>query len=414
MLSLYFNCRLTGQRLTVDSADSGYFYPVTYPQRVSTEIYNQYAVLLKTIESYAVFKFDTIIFNLAIDFIDDRIEEEIKKLIINNYSANKITIKMTRPSTVKEWINDTAYASTEIKKNSPVLVVMNHDHPFVDYTPRAFNAFVEAVFPDSENNLGKALYYSHAPEVISWAVNGRGDTKFINHNESIFKSEVIDNWIDTICVMTMETLAHIWSKAKFNGSYIGRLDWVGAEYSQLALTTYVFPREYFKHFDGYGHITGMRLISDIGNSMSTRLKYPGKNDISSLVDFYYQRWLDTQLLSVRDSLRSRVFSVKSRKSLFVMAIEESLDLFRVGYLNVDVAAGLIDERRMLIVEGALRRHIYYYGNSLFDSIKTDILLMEGNAISKFKRFLSPLFGSDLKFLKRGVSRIVKKVCKFYE
>jgi len=156
------------------------------------------------------------------------------------------------------------------------------------------------------------------------------------------------------------------------------------------------------------------LISDIGNSMSTRLKYPGKNDISSLVDFYYQRWLDTQLLSVRDSLRSRVFSVKSRKSLFVMAIEESLDLFRVGYLNVDVAAGLIDERRMLIVEGALRSHIYYYGNSLFDSIKTDILLMEGNAISKFKRFLSPLFGSDLKFLKRGVSRIVKKVCKFYE
>ena len=59
------------------------------------------------------------------------------------------------------------------------------------------------------------------------------------------KSEVIDHWIDTICVMTMETLSHVWSRIKFTGSYIGRLDWVGAEYSYLALTTYVFPREFF-------------------------------------------------------------------------------------------------------------------------------------------------------------------------
>jgi hypothetical protein len=412
MLSLYFNCRLTEQRLTIDRPDSGYFYPVTYPQRIGAEIFNQYAVLLKTIETYAVFKFDTVIFNLAIDIIDDKIEEELKKLITDNYSASKIIIKMTRPSTVKDWINDTADASAQIKKNCPVLVVMNHDHPFIDYTPHAFNAFVEKVFPEMENNLGKALYYSHAPEVISWAVNGRARTKFIKQHGSIYKSEVIDHWIDTICVMTMETLAHVWSKAKFSGPYIGRVDWVGVEYSKLALTTYVFPREFFKHFDGYGHITGMRLISDIGNTESTALQYPSKNDNSSLVNFYYQRWLDTQLLSVRDSLRSGVFAVASRKSLFTKAIEESLDLFRVGYLNADVAAGLIDERRMLIVEVALRGHIYYYGNSLFDSIKTDILLMEGDTISKFKKFIPPLFLPGLRFLKKGVSRIVKKVRKF--
>ena len=414
MLSLYFNCRLTEQRLTVDSSDSGYFYPVTYPQRVGTEIFNQYAVLLKTIESYAVFKFDTIIFNFEIDFIDDKIKEELKKLITDNYSANKIIIKMTRPSTVKSWIKDTADASAQIKKNSPVLVVMNHDHPFVDYTPHEFSVFVDKVFSDSENNLGKALYYSHAPEVISWAVNGRAGTKYIKNNESIYKSGVIDYWIDTICVMTMETLAHVWSRAKFSGPYIGRLDWHGVEYSQLALTTYVFPREFFKHFDGYGHLTGMRLISDIGNTKSMALQYPSKNDESSLVDFYYQRWLDTQLLSVRDSLRSGVFAVASTKSLFTKAIEESLDLFRVGYLNADVAAGLIDERRMLIIEGALRSHIYYYGNFLYDVIKTDILLMEGDAISKFKKFLPSSFIVGLIFLKRGVSRLVKKVQKFWE
>jgi len=388
MLSLYFNSRITEQSLIPDRIDSGWFYPVTYPQRVGTGSLSQYAVLLKTIESYAVFKFDTVIFNITIDFIDSQIEEELKKLITDNYSANKIIIRFTRPSTLDEWKKDVAEVSSLIEKNSPVLVVMNHDHPFIDYTPDVFNAVVEKVFPKSGNNFGKALYYSHAPEVISSVINGRSRTKYMRQSGGIYARDITDRWVVSIWVMTIETLGHILSREMCSGSsYMGRIDWAGVEYDQLTLTTYVFPREFFKHFDGYGHITGMRLISDISTAKSTVLQFPGDDDTNGIVDFYYQRWIDCFLLAVRDALRKETPSFASTNNIFKKAIEESLELFRIGYLEADVVAGLIHERRISALEGALRSHIYYFGNLLFESIKTDILLIDGDGFYKFKNLI---------------------------
>jgi hypothetical protein len=77
MLSLYFNCKLTGKKLTADRLDSGYYYPVTYPKKMGVEEFNQYKVMLKTIESYAVFKFDIVIFNLDIDLLDEDLKKEV-------------------------------------------------------------------------------------------------------------------------------------------------------------------------------------------------------------------------------------------------------------------------------------------------------------------------------------------------
>jgi len=391
MLSLYFNCRVTEQSLILDRIDSGFFYPVMYPQRGGTGSLSQYAVLLKTIKSYAVFKFDVVIFNIALNFIDSHIEEEITKCITENYSANKIILRFTRPSTLDEWKRDVAEVSSLIEKDSPVLVVMNHDHPFIDYTPFVFNSVVEKVFPKSDNNFGKALYYSHAPEIISSVINDRSRTKYIRQNGGIYKREVTNCGVVSIWVMTIATLGHILSRAMCSGSsYMGRIDWAGVKYDQLTLTTYVFPREFFKHFDGYGHVTGIRLISDISTAKSTVLQFPGDDDANGIVDFYYQRWIDCFLLTVRDALRSKTHTdalTTSTKSIFTKAIEGSLDLFRIGYLEADVAAGLIHERRINAIEGALRNHIYYFGNLLFESIKTDILLIDGDGFHKFKNLI---------------------------
>ncbi|NQU03928.1 MAG: hypothetical protein HQ589_07260 [Syntrophaceae bacterium] len=365
-------------------------------------------MLLKTIESYAVFKFDAVVFNIAIDFIDSRIEEELKKHITENYSANKFLLRFTRPSTLVEWKKDVAEVSSLIETNSPVLVVMNHDHPFIDYTPDVFNGLLEKVFPKSENNFGKVLYYSHAPEAISSAINDRTNTKCIRQSGGIYKREVTNRWVVSIWVMTIETLGHILSKAMCDGSsYMGRIDWAGVEYDQLTLTTYVFPREFFKHFDGYGHITGMRLISDIRTAKSPVLQFPGDDDANGIVEFYYQRWIDCFLLAVRDALRSETARDASTKSLFAKAIEESLDLFRIGYLESDVAAGLIHDRRMVAIEGALRSHMYYFGNLLFESIKTDILLIDGEFYqfrNLIKKIVPSVLIKYLRILKTTVSR----------
>lgn len=412
MLSLYFNFRLTNQSLIPNRIDSGFFYPVTYPQRGGTGSLSQHEVLLKTIESYAVFNFDVVIFNMAIDFIDGHIEEELKKCITENYSANKIILRFTRPSTLDEWKRDVVEVSSLIDKGSPVLVVMNHDHPFIDYTPDVFNGLAEKVFPEAGNNFGKVLYYSHAPEAISSVVNDRSNTKCIRQSGGIYKREVNNRWVVSIWVMTIETLGHILSKAMCSGSsYMGRIDWADVAYDQLTLTTYVFPREFFKHFDGYGHITGMRLISDVSTAKSTVLQFPGDDDANGIVDFYYQRWIDCFLLTVRDALRNETYtfaSTTSTKRIFTKAIEGSLDLFRVGYLEADMAAGLIHERRIIPLEVALRSHIYYFGNVIFESIKTDILLIDAGGFYNFKNFIKMLMPSlllkYLRILRKALSR----------
>ena len=119
MLSLYFNCRITEQKRAPDRADAGYFYPVTNPQKVDIESQTQYAVLLKTIDSYAAFQYETVIFNIALDLVDSHDEEEINTLIKDGYSANKIMVKFVRPSTIDAWKNNVAEASTLIEKKIP-------------------------------------------------------------------------------------------------------------------------------------------------------------------------------------------------------------------------------------------------------------------------------------------------------
>jgi hypothetical protein len=376
MISLYFNCKLTHESVALGKITTRYNYPVTYPKKIESSEFSQYEVLIATIKSYSIFKFDIVIFNIDIDSRTDEVEEEIKNIILNTYTANKIILNFSRPSTVEGWLKNVTEASSLIKKNSPVLVVMNHDHPFIDYTQNLFIDLIKIIFPEKNNNFGKAFYYSHAPEVISWAVNGRHSLRFKKQSDGLFKSDKMNNWIDSICIMTMDTLENIWMRAKFDGTYIGRFDWENVSYSNLGIEFYLFPREFFKHFDGYGHITGIRLISEFKSTLSPVLYFPSSASINELANFYYQRWIDCFVITVREQLRESDSSGKSKKYIFVNSIEETLDLFKIGYLNADVKSGLMREDQISVVESKLRSHIYYMANSLYDIIKSDMELTE--------------------------------------
>lgn len=400
MLSLYFNCRLATQQLNHDKVDSCWLYPVTNPRRGGTPTLSPYEALRKSIASYITLSFDIVVFNLAFDSLDSMIEENLSKYINLNYSANKIIINFKRPATLDEWKIDVNDLFSVVEKNSPILVVMNHDHPFVDYTPIVFRNVVKKVFDRSKDNLGKVLYYSHAPEAVSLVINAKPNRKFVEESQGLFTRTVSNEWVDSLWVMTAETLIHILSKAKAETSaYMGRLDWPGVGYSNLKLKTYIFPREFFKHLDGYGHVTGLRVISDIRDALSFAPHFPSDNVNGKLVEFYYQRWVDCFLLSIRDSLRDEVFTIASRRAsniCFRKAIESSLKLFRIGYLEADESAGLISEHQVDVLENALRSHIYYYGNRLFELIKTDIVLLDGdlykvkNIIKKSLQIILPI------------------------
>ena len=118
--------------------------------KIETTLIKQYKILIATINSYSVLNFDAAIFNIDIDCIDEGNKEELVNLINDSILANNIYINFTRPSTVDGWVENVRDASKKIKKNSPVLVVMNHDHPFIDYTEKILNRIILEIF---ENNI---------------------------------------------------------------------------------------------------------------------------------------------------------------------------------------------------------------------------------------------------------------------
>lgn len=217
---------------------------------------------------------------------------------------------------------------------------------------------------------------------------------FARASSDIYKIETSTDDIGwSFLMMTIETLGYYLSRVGCGEStYIGRLlEWPGVTYAPFRVTLYIFPREFFKHYDGYGHVTGMRLISDIRQSQSLVLRFPNNGDEKKVVEFYYQRWLDCYLLFLRSALSQNSPRVASMKDVFRKSIERSLSIFRRGYLDRDVVAGLISPQQVNVIEGALKSHIYYYGNNLFQTVMTEIHLMEDGEFVEFKKKIKGAF-----------------------
>lgn len=405
---LYFNCRITNVELNPNTINSGYFYPQVFPKGLPvSKTDSQFKVLLKTIESYSRIKFESVIFNIVLDNQEVNEQKELRDVIYKSFPDSRISLNFTRPSTLKEWIAAAEKLGEFINPNAPMLVMMNHDHPLVDLDGRIFNKIVEKIFSPTVNNRGKVFYYCCAPEVISWAINGRGKVGYnqdmVSYRQvspGIYESSIVNTWVDSIGVMTLETLKHIWLSAKFSGDYIGRFDWKGVSYDRLELKTYVFPREFFKHFDGDTHITGMRLISEMNLSKEFLIPFP---EYHLLHNYYYQKWLDCFLIAIRDYFIIHSSCFKSKKMTYIEGIEKSIELFKIGYLEQDVSMGLIDQQLLPELENGLRNKIYFNGNYLYQQIVTDIDLLMGNGIKKLKRA----------FIKILPIPIVKYLLKWY-
>lgn len=371
---LYFNTKLINSPLINQQVAHDYFYPVVYPRKESVlSKCSPFDILIKTIKSYSVINFTTVIFNLEIDLDIPNYKEILSELINNNFTQSRIILKFYRPSTIHNWIADIKNYNEQINFNEPVFVVMNHDHPFVDYQVDSFKDIVSKVFTN-ENNFKKVFYYSHSPEVFSWSINGRGLIKFKNLSGNISVSSDVNNWIDSIGIMTFQTLLHIWEKAEFNGDYIGRIDWDGVEYKNMELALFVYPREFCKHYDGYNHITGLRLDNEIQSDSVLPYSIPSKDNINSLLEFYYSRWMDISFLMIRDFLlkRSTLFGVK--KETFVKSIEISLESFFKVYLENDVKANLIEESLLPHLKLGLRNKVFYNANWIYGEMMTDVIL----------------------------------------
>lgn len=410
MLSLYYNTKLFSDNVKpyAASADGAFFYPIIYPRYSQEKYESQLDIFLKSIESLASLKFKNAIFNIDIDDLNDNSSKLLIESSINNFCfAEYIEINFSRPSTVESWKKNIKKYLSIFEKESPVLIVMNHDHMFVDYTDKPFIQTINTIFKES-SNLGKAFIYSHCPEVISWIFHSRNDGhyKFYKITENIYKSDVVDDHIDSISIMTMDTLLSIFEKVNLSGDYIGRIEWKGATHSDLGLTFYASPREFFKHYDGYGHISGTNKISDL-RSIDKFIPYKeAMNSIDTMANFYYKCWIDAFYLFIRDSLSKHIIFIEPIKETYVKSLEESITIFIHSYIETDTELNLISKDQALLLEIELRNLIYKNANCLFSDVMIDIQLLQPGILSRSKSLLFQFPSFAIQLLKKILMKFI--------
>ena len=381
MLSLYFNTKLVGSGLHAAAVKYG-------DSCVRSSIYHrkdnglsQIDVLIGVIESYNNISFRYAVFNIDVsDLVDSvSIERVLSDKIYENIGASrKLIVNFRRPSTVKEWSADVEKYASIIGTEYPVLVVMNHDHPFVDYNSSVLESVVEDVFNVADTTFGKVLPYSHVPEVISGVLNKKmyKDVSSL-HVDGVYLNRNKVDWIDSIYVMSMGTLLYIFnSLCVLGGGYVGRFDWSGVYYrKKLDLKFYAYFREFFRHYDGYSHVTGMRIDSELVHTPFV-YEFPHGRSVSEVVGFYYQRWIDCYFIFLRDFIGNcSIFS--RRRTCFDRAIDISIEGFCVAYIDQDVRYGFIDKSDKSEIISGLLDKIHYNFNCLYHEIDLDVRLMKG-------------------------------------
>lgn len=394
MKSLYFNTKLVGSQLHNPKKLNNFsFYPLMYPREDGS--LSQLEILIGVIESFKSLTFNNAILNIEIDSISEKNKENLLKIINDNINCvEKVYINFSRPSNKNSWCDNVSYFIKETGDESPFIVVMNHDHPYVDYLESALDLAINNVF-DCAENYKKVMYYSHAPEIISKSFN-KGDVKKIGTLlGGVYEHRGINDWLDSICVMTLKTLLHVFSKAKVDDdSYMGRFDWEGVYYQKLNLKGYSYCREFFRHYDGYGHVTGMRIDTQM-TTPPFRLSFPSSDNLNKVSDFYYSRWVDCYFLAIRDRLRRRIYN---KKPLFVKVISLTLEEFISSYVDQDCRNGLFSEKDLNKVKSLLTSRVYYNANAIYNEVTVDNDLLGVSFKKDFAKLLPYKYRVKIKHL----------------
>jgi hypothetical protein len=390
---LYFNSKIVSDSLIPNKYNSGYFYPIVYP-RYENVIYDKEDILIKTIGSYKDIQFSKIYINIEFENIDIVKEKYFIDYIDSLWPNTYKSIKFKRPSTLNNWIFEIENKLNENDKDEPVLVVMNHDHPFLEYNIHVFRDIVSKVFSSDESSFKKILYYSHTSEYLNWVLNNTQSVKYTDLGNYLYKSDALNNWVDSIHIMSFETLLFIWKKIKYKGDYIGRFDWTGVSFSKLGLTAYAYPREFFRHYDGYSHISGCRLSSHLNLLSDMPITFPPNNDTNSIVNFYYQKWIDIYIYTIEYFLiNMNIFS--NTRDRFIEIISHTLKIFNETYIELDCNQKYFPFSKKEEIVYLLENKVYFNANYIYLELKTNIELRKVpfliKIINKVKKFKKNVF-----------------------
>lgn len=391
---LYFNSKITNKTVFFNTSISLTTYTkIPFPKESFLEYPDKLEILKKTLISYSKLKFEACIFNIEVDDSNNSFKG-IKSLILKNFNCKDICINNYRPSSLRDWRKDLVGIRERFGDNTPIFLCQNHDHPFVDYQSSSFEKVVNTVFPKAENNFSKCLIYSHSPDFTSMSYGAKNDGvfKFLDEENSIYKTKTVNTYFDSIVILTIETLFHTLNQLKFSGNYLGRFDWPGVRFDNLHINYYFFPREFFRHFDGYYISTGMRCFEDLNESKHLPFQFPKAGNTTEKINFYYQRWIDNFMIYLRDELLKKPSKTAIYKT-YKNALISSLSFFDRTYLKEDLEHSLIAAEEYEMLKIGLENKVYYNFNSIFNTLNTELVLYNRGYRYQLKRF----YNNNLKY-----------------
>ena len=358
---LYFNTKIISGSIYEFNKNS--YYPILMPKDyiVQNKYRFNFNILKETIKSYSKIDFEYGIFNIELENQKD--EKEILDIISKSFSKIKTEIRFTRPSNKKSWQDDIKRLS--IFKNKPIFTVFNHDHILLDHQLSTFDSIIKEVFKGNNTDFKKIFFYSHGPEIMSKILINKifRNIKVIKRKSNIYSLKYLNTTIDAFVIMSYDTLNYIFKNITKHPKYIGRIDWQGLYFNKLGIEAFVYPREFFGHYEGYGHVTGTRIYKNLNIE-----KYIEKLSDNEILDYYYSKWLNISFLFIRDYMRIKIFN--SRKN-YQKAIEISINLFKKTYLDEDFKHKTINKTTYEMLLFNFRSKIYHNSNEIYTHLKID-------------------------------------------
>jgi hypothetical protein len=307
---------------------------------------------------------------------------------------------------------------------NPFVCAFNHDHIFVDYIHQPFVETIENVFNNSKLDP-RYLYYSHTPELLSIGHNPKaskdafedlaGIGEWFGPIENVSNtcfSTVSKSFIHGYFATNFQGLAHLWNAASITSPYVPRPDWPSVSFPNTNFNCYFSSREFFRHFDGYGHISllanGLSLqLNHLSDILTQSPKYEmlleSRDVQAELVNFYAKKFIEQSTLAFRNVLYSSWKSgtcFNGRKELEVL-----LEHFTESYLVWDSKYLGYNQETLSNFRNSVCHHTLSNATALASQALADLVLQNIN----FTNRANAQSNSLLLKLKRRLSNIINNL-----
>jgi len=394
-LGLYVNTMLTAS-VAVPTRELKPIYRSETPMDSQMKI----QILILSLKSLKCLNIRKIILNIDCDEFYSGGTEEVLDAAKAIFCDAEIVSEKTRPTNLSAWNQSAELAQDFFGPENPIICVFNHDHIFVDHVPEIFQYQINTLFKENKEVY---LCYSHAPETISFLGNHQAylyrlsksmsfdlpvsppqripDTKLFHH--------LSRNHIDGIFVTTAKGLKKLWGAACVRTSYAPRPDWPGVTFSGAVFNIVSTKREFFRHFDGYGHVSaipslqGMSLkkFDENGNLAGRRVigdalrgGFQVPESIDHAVTAYVDLFMSVYLLLIRDSHYIEKHS-PPYFSNFITHLDKSFGSFLEFQVREDLEFFNIASAKITEIVIRLSHAIYLQQLTIFGLVDRDVATM---------------------------------------